>query len=289
MKVLLMKENLILPADVPQQKEQEYINNYNKITANTDKIFLFAGDQKLEHLNADFQGSGIHADAQDPEHLFKIAAHGRIGAFATHLGLIARYARQYNTVNYVVKLNGKTDCIPASHRDPMSTALWTVDDVVSFKKTAGLAICGVGYTIYLGSLYETQMLEQAAQMIFAAHQQGLVAGLWIYPRGANIKNDIDPQLLAGAAGVAAVLGADFVKIKPPHDVRDLKMIVAAAGNTKVICSGGPRVDAKECIQHIHDQMQIGGVDGCAIGRNIFQLPLQEAVALTNAIADLIYL
>ena len=35
---------------------------------------LFAGDQKVEHLNSDFYGEGIHNDDGDPEHLFKIAA-----------------------------------------------------------------------------------------------------------------------------------------------------------------------------------------------------------------------
>src|SRR5437868_14951530 len=108
-----MKNKCIIPADLPQQKEQEYSDNYLLITGGTDKIFLFAGDQKLEHLNTDFNGRGIAQDARDPEHLFKIARQGRIGAFATHLGLIARYARQYNTVNYIVKLNGKTNCVPA--------------------------------------------------------------------------------------------------------------------------------------------------------------------------------
>jgi fructose-bisphosphate aldolase/6-deoxy-5-ketofructose 1-phosphate synthase len=283
-----MKKKIVIPADVPNQKEQEYTDNYHKITRGTDNIFLFAGDQKLEHLNADFYGPTIHPDAQDPEHLFNIASQGRIGAFATHLGLITRYARRYKTVNYLVKLNGKTDCIPTSQRDPISTALWTVDNVVTFRKNSDLSICGVGYTIYLGSLYETEMLEQAAQMIFQAHQHGFVAGLWIYPRGVNIKNDIDPQLIAGAAGVAAQLGADFVKIKAPSDVHDLKMIVAAAGNTKVICSGGPRIDSKQFLQNVRDQLSIGGVAGCAVGRNIFQLSLKEALSLTTSIASLVF-
>lgn len=52
---------------------------------------LFAGDQKVEHLNDDFYGDDIHPDDADPEHLFRIAAKAKIGLFASQLGLVARY------------------------------------------------------------------------------------------------------------------------------------------------------------------------------------------------------
>ena len=39
--------------------------------------------------------------------------------------------------------------------------------------------------------------------------------LWIYPRGKAVTAEKDPDLIAGAAGVALCLGADFVKVNPP--------------------------------------------------------------------------
>ena len=39
--------------------------------------------------------------------------------------------------------------------------------------------------------------------------------LWIYPRGKAVPDEKDPDLIAGAAGVALCLGADFVKVNPP--------------------------------------------------------------------------
>ena len=166
-------------------------------------------------------------------------------------------------------------------------------NVVELQQQASIAIHAVGYTIYLGSDYEHAMLEQAARIIHEAHHHGLLTILWIYPRGKSITNDQDPQLLAGAAGLAASLGADFVKIKTPKASGDktsaqwLQVICAAAGNTKVICAGGEQQEPQQFLQELYDQLHIGGVAGCATGRNIFQRSFENAVAMTKAISALV--
>ena len=122
---------LFIPADVPSSAHQEYQKNYTTITTSDGRLFLFAADQKIEHLNNDFHGRAIHPDAASPEHLFKIASTSPIGAFATHLGLIARYGKQYPNIPYIVKLNGKTDLVNSKYTDPISEQLWSVDDVIT--------------------------------------------------------------------------------------------------------------------------------------------------------------
>ena len=59
------KKRLDIPADVPLGKASEYKNNLNKLTKNTGKLMLFAGDQKIEHLNKDFYGKGIAKELRD--------------------------------------------------------------------------------------------------------------------------------------------------------------------------------------------------------------------------------
>lgn len=44
-------EDHFIPADVPHDKTVAFKNNFNEATANTGRLMLFAGDQKLEHLN----------------------------------------------------------------------------------------------------------------------------------------------------------------------------------------------------------------------------------------------
>jgi fructose-bisphosphate aldolase/6-deoxy-5-ketofructose 1-phosphate synthase len=278
-----------IPLDVPSEEQERYRENYRTITHDTGRLMLFAGDQKIEHLNDDFAGEGIHPEDADPEHLFRIASRARIGVFATQLGMIARYGADYWDVPYLVKLNSKTHLVKTAQRDPLSSELHLVRQAVDLRDRTGLSILGVGYTVYLGSEYESMMLYQAAQIINHAHANGLITVLWMYPRGKAVKDERDPHLVAGAAGVAATLGSDFAKVNSPKaggssDAELLREAVAAAGRTGVVCAGGSHADMQAFLQQLHDQIHIGGTVGNATGRNIHQRSLEEAVAFCNAIS-----
>lgn len=283
-----MSKNISVPLDVPKSEQKTYSNNLKTITHDSGRLMLFAGDQKIEHLNDDFFGDGIHPDDHDPEHLFRIAAKAKIGCFAAQMGLIARYGADYASVPYLIKLNSKTHLVGTSQKEPVSQLLTTVDQVVKFRKDSGLKILGIGYTIYLGSENEAEMLHTAAQVVYEAHQNGLVTVLWIYPRGKAVKDEKDPHLIAGAAGVAACLGSDFVKVNPPKkegfsSVELMKEATKAAGRTHVVCAGGSSVDGTVFLRQLWEQIHIGGCKGNATGRNIHQKSLDEAVRMCNAI------
>jgi fructose-bisphosphate aldolase/6-deoxy-5-ketofructose 1-phosphate synthase len=280
--------NVIVPLDVPEEFRETYIRNYLEITKERGHLMLFAGDQKVEHLNKDFFGDGIPADDNDPEHLFRIASQAKIGVFATQLGIIARYGMSYPDVPYLVKINSKTDLVKTSQSDPLSGEWYDFQQVIDFRNSSGLKILGVGYTIFLGSEYEAEMLYQAAQLVYNAHQYGLISVLWIYPRGKAVNDEKDPHLIAGATGIALCLGADFVKVNYPqkegHDSKEIfKEAVLAAGRTKVVCAGGSSKDAKTFLQELHDQINVSGAAGNATGRNIHQKPLAEAIRMCNAV------
>jgi len=282
-------KDVMIPLDVPEEVRGKYVDNYLTITRASGSLMLFAGDQKVEHLNDDFYGQGIHEDDSDPAHLFRIASQAEIGVFATQLGLIARYGRDYPDTSYLVKLNSKTNLVKATQMDPFSQQWYEVYQVVDFASDTGLKILGVGYTIYLGSEFEHEMLYQAAQIVYEAHQNGLITVLWIYPRGKAVQDETDPHLIAGATGVAACLGSDFVKVNYPQkegfESREIfKEAIKAAGRTKVICAGGSRVDVRAFLQQLHDQIFVSGAAGNATGRNIHQKPLAEAVRMCNAIS-----
>ncbi len=279
---------MLVPLDVPKSERQSYVRNYLKITKNSGRLMLFAGDQKVEHLNDDFYGSKISPEDRDPEHLFRIASEARIGVFASQLGLIARYGPDYRDVPYMIKLNSKSNLVKTSQADPNSCQWLSVDQVVAFKEDSGLDILGVGYTVYLGSEHEAEMLTQAAQIVYDAHKHGLITVLWMYPRGKAVKDEKDPHLIAGAAGVASALGSDFAKLNYPLksgcESREIfREAVLAAGRTKVVCAGGENCDVKSFLQMLHDQIHISGAAGSATGRNIHQKSLEEAVRMCNAI------
>lgn len=276
-----------IPADVPADMRATYEANYKTMTHDTGRLMLFAGDQKIEHLNDDFYGEGIAKEDNDPEHMFKIASQAKIGVFASQLGLIARYGEDYKEVPYLVKMNSKSHLVGTSQRDPLSAAWFDIEQIAEFKENSGLKILGIGYTLYLGSDSEPQMLTEAAQAIYEAHQYGLLSVVWCYPRGKAVLNEKDAHLIAGAAATAAVLGSDFIKVNPPSkdgksDASLLQEATQAAGRSGVVCAGGSSASAETFLQGLYDQIHTGGTIGNATGRNIHQKPLDEAIRFTNA-------
>ena len=95
-------------------------------------------------------------------------------------------------------------------------------NIIDFKKNSKLSIVGIGYTVYLGGKYEAKMLKEAASLINEAHQSGLIAVIWMYPRGKGI-NEENIHVIAGGAGIAACLDADFVKLKYPYNTNSPKL------------------------------------------------------------------
>ena len=289
----ITREQVKVPVDVSPEMRETYVDNYMKATRGTGRLMLFACDQKIEHLNKDFYDYGEEIDLADcePEHLFKIADQGICGVMAGQRGLIARYAADYPNINYLVKMNSKTNLVKTSQEDPYSPMLHGLDAVLAMRD-AGVNIVGLGYTIYLGSEYESTMMAEAGELIAEAHAEGLLVVLWIYPRGKAVTAEKDPDLIAGAAGVALCLGADFVKVNPPKTEGDdtrtpaeaLAIASKASGRTGLVCAGGSTVDAETFLTQLYDQIHTGGACGNATGRNIHQRSLDEAVRLTRAIS-----
>jgi class I fructose-bisphosphate aldolase len=250
---------------------------------------LIACDQKIEHMNDDFFGKDVHADDAEPEHLFKIGEQGVIGVLAGQRGLVAQFAPDYPEINYLVKMNSKTHLVKTSQEDPYSPQLYDFQTVLDLIDN-GVNVVGIGYTIYLGSEYEATMMAEAGQLIADAHANGLLVVLWIYPRGKAVADEKDSHLIAGAAGAAACLGADFVKCNPPKGddaaTSAQKLVEAsnASGRTGLVCAGGSTVDATTFLAQLYDQIHVGGAIGNATGRNIHQRSLDEAVRLTKAIS-----
>lgn len=278
------------PLDVPSNKHSTYLKNLRLITKNTGRLFLFAGDQRVEHVNDDFFGTDIAPDDASPEHLFKIAAGARIGVFATQLGFIAKFGRLYPHIPYAVKLNSKTNIVSEANYDPYSAAWLDVRQVVEFARDSKLTIPAIGYTVYVGSSYESAMLREAAQIVWQAHQAGLVAILWMYPRGAAVTNKFDPHLIAGAVNVGSALGADFIKINrpEPENKATLDEITAAGTGSGIIFAGGESIGAKELLDIIYHEVHGAGLSGVALGRNLHQRPLAEAITLANTVSGIVY-
>jgi class I fructose-bisphosphate aldolase len=189
------------------------------------RSMLLAYDQGLEHgPSADFTDKNI-----DPSFIMEVASKGGFNGVVFQKGVAERFYD--GKVPLILKLNGKTS-LPKG--EPISSQVCSVEHAVS------LGAKGVGYTIYLGSGLEHKMLREFGRIHEEAHERGLPAIAWIYPRGAAVQNDTSKEVVAYAARAGLELGADAVKIKYTGDPASFSWAVRAAAGVRVFMSGGPK-------------------------------------------------
>ncbi len=231
------------------------MDDLSKITTNGKAIYL-AYDHGIEHGPIDLKGKTI-----DPNYILDIAVKGGYNAVVLQKGVAAKYYPAYrDKIPLIVKLNGKTRLVGG---EPISTQICSVKEAVE------LGAVAVGYTVYVGSEHEAKMLKEFGRIEEEAHDKNLAVIGWMYPRGKGVKDDDSAEITAYAARVGLELGADMVKIKYCGSKECFSQAVKAAGKTKVVLSGGPKVSDKEFLKVMENVMSAGGI-GVAVGRNVWQ-------------------
>lgn len=201
---------------------------------------------------------------------------------------------------YSLKLNGKTE-IPTEPA-PLSPLLASVEDAVRLGADA------VGYTLYVGSPRQADDFVQFGAVRQEAERYGMPVIVWAYPRGEAIdaKGGRDSfYAIDYAARVALEVGADIVKVNFPkvNPAKDkqapepynaleiseeeaISHIVASAGKALVLFSGGEHVADDELLRKARLAMAAGAT-GLIFGRNIWQRPFAEAIAISRRLTDLL--
>src|SRR5207253_8041676 len=210
----------------------------------------------------------------DPNYVLDIAVKGQFTGVVLHKG---NAEKEYNSkIPLIIKLNRNTS-LPKG--EPISSQVCSVEEAIS------LGAKGVGYTIYLGSANENIMLQEFGEIQEDAHEEGVPAIAWIYPRGEAVKNDTSPEIVSYAARAGLEVGADAVKIKYTGDPTSFGWAVKAAGLAKVFMSGGPKASTDDMFLNQVKGAIDGGATGLAVGRNVWQHedPLKMASALQEII------
>ena len=234
------------------------------------KGILLAYDQGLEHgPSKDFNEKSV-----DPAYILEIAEKGKFTGIIFQKGVAEKYYD--GKVPLVIKVNGKTS-LPKG--EPMAS------QICSVKQARALGAKAVGYTIYLGSAHENLMLSEFGRIQQEAHELGLAAIAWIYPRGEAVTNDTAPEIVAYAARAGLEVGADAVKIKYTGDSDSFRWAVRSAGAARVFMSGGPKAPTDEAFLRQVKGAVDAGASGLAVGRNVWQheRPLEMAAALREII------
>lgn len=241
---------------------------------------LLAYDHGFEHGPEDFNEQNA-----DPQFIMDLADSGHFTGVICQKGIAARYypstrSARSGQVPLILKLNGKTNYHHDKGEEPISVQNCTVDEAIE------LGAIAVGYTIFVGSDHENEMIKEFSAIEKEAHEKGLIVMGWMYPRGHHIKSDTDPETLEYAARLGLELNADAVKIKYSGDVDSYKRVVDVAGHTKVFVVGGPKTENVEDLFETTKEILEAGAVGLAVGRNIWQAP--EPLDVAKRLADILY-
>ncbi|MGC8581876.1 MAG: class I fructose-bisphosphate aldolase [Thermoplasmata archaeon] len=261
------------------------------------KVILLPIDQGLEHGPIDFFAN---PDSLDPEFQLQLAKKGDFSGIVFHIGLAEKYMKEYaGDVPLVLKLNGKT-AIP-SDKEAFSGLTGTVEDAVRLGADA------IGYTLYVGSPRQDEDFLQFMEVREEAERYGMPIIMWAYPRGEPIEQKGGRDSIYAvdyAARVACELGADIVKINYPiideskknlypgkykeinyTSEESFRKVVKSAGRTMVLVSGGEKMSDDELINKVEMSMK-GGATGIIFGRNMWQRKMDDALALTKRIKEI---
>ncbi len=263
----------------------------------TGKLVILPVDQGHEH--GPDKSFFVNPPAYDPDYHYQMAIDANLSAYAAPYGFLEsgaeRFAGQIPTILKINSSNGLNDQKYQSINGNVKDAL-------------KLGCAAVGFTIYPGSEYQYEMIEEFKEISREANSHGLPSVLWSYPRGSNISKEGETALdiIGYAAHIAAQLGAHIIKVKPPtgyvedkglknllnskNNFNNLSKRIAhikrCAFNSKriVVFSGGSAKNTNELLEEIK-QIRSGGGNGSIIGRNTFQRPRQDALNLLSEIIE----
>lgn len=261
------------------------------------KLVILPVDQGFEHGPA--RSFAPNPPAYDPHYHYQLAIEAGLNAYAAPLGMIEQGADTFaGQIPTILKCNSSNSL--ATSKDQAVTA--GVDDALR------LGCSAIGFTIYPASEYAFDQMEELRELTAEAKSAGLAVVVWSYPRGPNLDKAGETALdiCAYAAQMAALMGANIIKVKPPTAVISLEAakksyekidgstlakrvahVMQAAFNGKriVVFSGGEAKDLDGVFEEVRG-IRDGGGNGSIIGRNTFQRPKEQAIEMLDKIISI---
>jgi fructose-bisphosphate aldolase, class I len=279
--------------------------------AGSGYVSILPVDQGIEHSGAaSFAPNPAYFD---PANIVELAIEGGCNAVATTFGILGAVSRRYaHRIPFIVKMN----------HNELLTYPNQFDQVMfgSAQQAWGLGAAGVGATIYFGSEQSTRQLQEVSAAFAEAHELGMFTVLWCYTRNPAFKTaDADyhtaADLTAQANHIGVTIEADIIKQKLPTnnggylaldgygktsplvydtlttdhpiDLTRWQVVNCYAGRIGLINSGGEskgESDLAEAVRTAVINKRAGG-QGLISGRKAFQRPMNDGIALLQAIQD----
>ncbi len=268
----------------------------------TGKMIILPVDQGFEHGPA--RSFAPNAAGYDPHYHYQLAIDAGLNAYAAPLGMIEAGADTYaGQIPTILKANSSNSLLSSTAgKDQAITA--SVDDALR------LGCSAIGFTIYPGSDCSLNMFEEIRAMREEAARKGVATVIWSYPRGEGVTKDGETAIdvAAYAAQIAALLGAHIIKIKLSTDhlmqaeaqkvyqseaidiatqaARVRHCMQASFGGKRIVVFSGGAKKGEDSVYDDARAIRDGGGNGSIIGRNSFQRPREDALAMLGKLVDI---
>ncbi len=153
---------------------------------------------------------------------------------------------------------------------------WKVQ-AASVEEAIRLGADAVSVHVNIGNKDEQNMLMKLGAIADKCDEWGIPLIAMMYPRGENVKNPRDPEVIAHVARVGAELGADIVKVPMPSFNPDDIKIITRGCPVPVVAAGGPKMDDDRKVLELAKAVVEAGGIGVTFGRNVFQHESPEAM------------
>jgi len=260
----------------------------------TGKLVILPVDQGFEHGPA--RSFAVNPPAYDPRYHPELAIEAGLSAYAAPLGMIEMAADAFpGDIPLILKVNSSNSW--ATSKDQAVTA--GVDDALR------LGCAAIGFTIYPGSDSFIDLVEEIRELTAEAKATGLAVVVWSYPRGGELTKDGELALdvCAYAAHMAALIGAHIIKVKLPTDHIEQKdarkayegqdfarlpdrvahVMQSSFGGRRIVVFSGGAAKGEDAVYEDAIAIRDGGGHGSIIGRNTFQRPRANALAMLDRI------
>lgn len=261
------------------------------------RMVILPVDQGFEHGPA--RSFAVNPPAYDPHYHFQLAIEAGLNAYAAPLGWLAAGSDTFaGAIPTILKMNSANS---------LSRQKENADQAVtaSVEDAKRLGCAAVGFTIYPASDAQYGQMEEIRDIAREAKAKGLAVVIWSYPRGGELSKEGETALdvVAYAAHMAALLGANIIKVKLPSShlenkdakkvYEDKKIPIATMeervrhvvqccfnGKRIVVFSGGAAKGEDSVLEDAR-AIHAGGGNGSIIGRNCFQRPREQALKLLD--------
>lgn len=174
-------------------------------------------------------------------------------------GILKSMARPVN-IGLITHLSASTSLGPYPNKKVL---MGSVEEAIRLGSDA------VSIHINIGAKEEPEMLEILGMISDECQLWSVPLLAMMYPRGENVKNPYDPNVVAHVTRIGAEAGADIVKSVYTGDLDSFKSVIKSCP-VPVVIAGGPKAKTDLDILEMCLSAIKAGAMGVTFGRNIFQ-------------------